>query len=96
MPVSEEKRRAERIHLEAPVMLANGSGLSRDISESGIYFVTDQHLAPGSVINLTVHLDFICPGKRLHFDCRGEILRVEQAGDQYGVAASLAECWYVN
>ena len=96
MLVIEEKRRAERIPLEAPVLLANGSGVSRDMSESGIYFVTDQHLAPGSVVNLKVHLDFICPDKRVQFDCQIEVLRVEKAGDKFGVAASLAECWYVN
>ena len=38
----QEKRREERIQLETTVLLANGRGTSRDISNSGIYFLTEQ------------------------------------------------------
>jgi hypothetical protein len=94
--LSEEKRRTERIWLEAPVELPTGSGVSRNISESGIYFLTNQDLTEGSVVRFTVQFNFACPGKPLRLDCRGQVLRVEKTGDQFGVAASLGECWYVN
>jgi hypothetical protein len=89
----EEKRREERFRLEVPVVLANGTGVSRDISTSAVYFVTDQPLAAGSSIHFSMHLDYVCPGKPLQFECRGEVLRVEEAGEKFGVAASLGECW---
>ena len=94
--MDDEKRREERLRLEVPVMLANGMGMSRDISGSAIYFVTEQFLPPGSSVNFSVHLDHACPGKPLQLDCRGEVLRVEAAGKKFGIAASLGECWCVN
>jgi hypothetical protein len=48
------------------------------------------------VVRFTVQFNFACPGKPLRLDCRGQVLRVEKTGDQFGVAASLGECWYVN
>ena len=92
----EEKRREERIRLEVPVMLTNGMGMSRDISGSAIYFVTEQFLPPGSPVNFLVRLEHACPGNPLQLDCRGHVLRVEAAGEKYGIAASLSECWCVN
>ena len=94
--MDEEKRREERIRLEVPVMLANGVGMSRDISGSAIYFVTEQFLPPGSAVNFSVRLDHACPGKPLQLDCRGQVLRVEAAGEKFGIAASFSECWCVN
>jgi hypothetical protein len=93
MTMNQEKRREERIRLEAPVLLANGRGVSRDISASGIYFLTEQSLKPGGVFNFSVQLDYACPGKPLKLDCQGEVLRVETAGEQFGVAARISECW---
>lgn len=92
----EEKRRAERFRLETPVMLPTGSGALQNISESGIYFLTDQDLVEGSVVHFTLQFDFACPGKPMRLDCKGLVLRVERAGERLGVAASLGDCWYVN
>jgi len=94
--MDEEKRREERIRLEVPVMLANGMGISRDISGSAIYFVTEQFLPSGSPVNFSVRLDHACPGKPLRLDCRGQVLRVEASGEKFGIAASFSECWCVN
>jgi hypothetical protein len=93
MTLSQDKRREERIRLEAPVLLASGTGISRDISNSGIYFLTEQSLPLGGAVNFSVQLDYACPGKPLKLECRGEVLRVEEAGAQFGVAASISECW---
>ena len=96
MIVDEEKRREERIRLEVPVMLVNGMGVSRDISASAIYFLSDEFLPPGKPVNFLVRLDHACPGKPLQLDCRGQVLRVEAAGEKFGIAASFSECWCVN
>ncbi len=88
-----EKRCEERIALEAPVNLGNTTGMTRDISPSGIYFVTDQQLQPGNAINFSVPLDYVCPGKPIILECQGLILRVEVLGEKIGVAARIQECW---
>jgi len=93
MTAIQGKRREERIQLEAPVILANGGGISRDMSNSGIYFLTEQNLTQSGALNFSVKLEYACPGKPVTLVCRGEVLRVESAGEKYGVAASIRECW---
>ena len=77
-------------------MLESGMGLSRDISGSGIYFVTDQSLTPGGTVKFSVKLDHIRPGKPVRLDCQGQVLRVEAAGAKLGVAASISEFWCIH
>lgn len=89
----EDKRREERIDLELPVTLANGEGISRNISGSAIYFVTDQKLLTGGGIDFSINLNYICPGMQLHLECRGQVLRIEPTGEKFGIVASLNECW---
>jgi hypothetical protein len=84
----EEKRREERVKLEVPVMLLTGVGLSRNISGSAIYFLSEQYLPRGCPVNFLVLLDHDCLDRPLHLHCRGEVLRVETAGEKFGIAAS--------
>lgn len=96
MEKPQEKRHEERFPMEMPVILEAGTGVSRDISESGIYFITDQPPAPGGVVKFSVRLDHIHPGKPIRFDCQGQVLRIEPAGGRYGVAARINELWCVH
>ena len=96
METSQDKRHEERFPLEVTVMLENGGGISRDISQSGIYFLTDQLLAPGSVVKFSMTLDHIRPGKPIQLDCQGSVLRVEPAGEKLGVAASISHFWCLH
>lgn len=96
MNVIQENRREERILLEMPVLLEGGTGLSRDISQSGIYFVTDQALTPGGAVKFSVKLDHIRTGKPIRLDCQGKVLRIEPAGEKFGVAASISELWCIH
>ncbi len=89
----DDKRREERVLIEAPVKLSQGTGQTRNMSSSGIYFVTDQHSAPGSRIDFSVQLDYVCPGKSIILDCQGLVVRVEVLGEQLGIAAQIEECW---
>lgn len=92
----QEKRREERFMVEMPVILEGGTGISRDISESGIYFVTDQPLIPGGLVKFSVRLNHIRPGKPVRFDCQGQVLRIDPADGKFGVAASISELWCVH
>lgn len=96
METPQDKRCEERFLLEVPVMLENGMGLTRDISSSGIYFMTDQPLTEGGTVKFSVKLEHIRPGKPIQLDCQGQVLRVEAADGKHGVAARISEFWCVH
>ena len=50
-----------------------GSGLTRDVSTSGVYFESDAEQTVGSEIDFTI--DFDTPSGPLHLKCHGEIPR---------------------
>jgi len=93
METHQNQRHEERFLLELPVMLEGGMGLSRDISGSGIYFVTDQPMTPGRFVQFSMKLNHVRPGKAVRLDCQGQVLRVEAAGAKLGVAASISGFW---
>jgi hypothetical protein len=96
MEIHQNQRHEERFLLELPVMLEGGVGFSRDISGSGIYFVTDQPLTPGGFVQFSMKLDHVRPGKPVRLDCQGQVLRVEAAGAKLGVAASICGFWCIH
>lgn len=88
----QEKRHEERFMLEMPVLLESGSGMSRDISESGIYFTTTRQLVPGEGVKFSVRLDHL----HVRLDCVGQVLRIEAVDGIFGVAASIRQAWCIN
>lgn len=96
METAREKRREERFALEVPVMLETGTGLSRDISQSGIYFMTDQRLYPGGNLKFSVKLDHIRAGKPVRLDCQAQVLRVEPIDGSFGIAAKISNFWCIH
>jgi hypothetical protein len=91
--MADEPRRHNRVSAAVPVDLDDGSsGLTRDISPSGIYFVGQARPQKGQPIRFT--LEFVNPadpsGKML-LACQGEVVRVEEADGKYGVAVAITE-----
>lgn len=84
-----EKRKEERVIASLPVDLGSTTGVTRDVSVSGVRFETDAHYAVGSPISFAVQLD--SPGGKMLLKCRGEIVRVEPRGERVGVAVRIAE-----
>ena len=84
-----EKRREKRVAASLPVILARASGLTRDVSASGVFFETDTQFAQGSRIDITVKLT--SPAGRMRLECQGEIVRVEQHGTRMGVAVKITD-----
>lgn len=91
-----EKRATQRIEIEVPVHLEQGSGVTRDVSLSGIYFVTDQNFSEGTTLKFTIELEYAIPGRPMHLDCQAHVLRVEPQGDQMGVAARIEDFTYLQ
>ena len=72
-----EKRREERMSVTRPVKLDRGTGITRNISMSGVFFETDVGYVQGSVIIFAIELDGPSE-KKLMLGYRGMIVRVER------------------
>jgi hypothetical protein len=82
-------RKDERFGTELSVRLEGGEGIVRNVSASGIYFVTDVALEEGQPVKFT--LDFQnFPTGPISVNCIARIVRVEGQGARRGVAASIS------
>jgi hypothetical protein len=87
--VAESGRRDERFGTELTVQLEGGEGLVRNVSASGIYFVTDVTLKEGQPVKLRLDFqDF--PSGPISVNCSARIVRVEEQGARKGVAAAIS------
>ena len=84
-----EQRKAERFYGQIPVELKQGTGLTRDCSTSGIYFVTDQKFSVGEQVELALLLDHTGLGQPIRLRCSGEIVRLEADHKRTGVAVAI-------
>jgi hypothetical protein len=83
-------RRHHRYPLTLNIELARGTGLTRNVSAGGVYFVTDQPHTPGAPIEFTLVFEQLSQRAPSHLQCKGSVLRVEPQGDRLGVAATIA------
>ncbi len=84
----QDQRREERVSAALPVDLGTATGITSDVSASGVYFETDVDYAPGSEIGFAIKLDGP-RGKEMKFKCQGQIVRVEHRNGKVGVAAKI-------
>ena len=77
--------------MKVPVTLPGGlTGMTRDISASGIYFETDSEPVGDSPLAFSVEFKNEV-GVGMTLRCRGQVLRVEHHGSRVGVAARILE-----
>jgi hypothetical protein len=89
--MASEPRQSQRVNAEVAVRLQNNaSGVTRDISPSGVYFVVNDSLQGGQMIRFTLEFDDPAGGP-LHLDCVGQVVRVEEAAGKKGVAVMITE-----
>ena len=82
-------RKDERFGTELTVKLEGGEGVVRNVSASGIYFVTDAALKEGQPVKFT--LDFHnFPSGPIAVNCIARIVRVEERGSGKGIAAAIS------
>jgi Tfp pilus assembly protein PilZ len=79
----EERRRGERFKLSLPVQLNDGSGITCDMSTSGIFFETERAHAIGETIRLFLNFE------QETLQCEARVVRVEPRNGQFGVAVEL-------
>jgi PilZ domain-containing protein len=82
-------RKDERISAGLRVAFAGGEGVARNVSATGIYFVTASAFAEGQSVKLHIEFpDF--PGGRLEVTCYGRVVRVTNQGAARGVGVAIA------
>lgn len=96
MTQADEKRASQRIQIEIPICIGAGKAITRDVSWSGIYFLADQPFVQGGPLNFSLDLTYALPGKPIKLDCQGEVVRIEQHGKKYGIAAKINNFQYLH
>lgn len=82
-------RRQPRETVALPVRTSDGvSGISRDISAGGLYFVAPVSLQAGAAI--TVEIDLTTPLGPLRMIGHGHVVRIDAHADRHGVAVQFA------
>ena len=81
-------RRDERFDSDLPIRLDLGDGVMRNVSASGVYFVTDVDLKPGQSLKFTLEFSGVHIGV-ISARCEARVVRVEPQGARKGVGAAL-------
>ncbi|MDH3997373.1 MAG: PilZ domain-containing protein [Desulfuromonadales bacterium] len=92
----EEKRAAQRIPVELPVELDCGTARTRDISWSGIYFLTKHLMEQGDELLFSLDLDFVHPNRPIRMQCQAQVIRTEKLNGELGVAAKINSFRHFN
>ena len=82
-------RREERFETELVLRLAGGDeGVARNVSPSGIFFVTDAVLEAGQPVEFRLEFhDF--PSGPVEVNCSARVVRVVEQGASRGIGASI-------
>jgi hypothetical protein len=89
------QRRDERLKSELVIRMAQGEGTVRDLSASGIYFITDMRLKAGETFKFSLEFQ-ASPTGPLSVNCTGHVLRLENDSGRNGVAASISDMEFVR
>jgi hypothetical protein len=82
------ERKDERFKSDLKIQLDRGEGTVRDVSASGIYFVTEVALKVGEPLKFTLEFQNPDTGP-LSAHCIGRIVRIDKQKSASGVAASI-------
>jgi hypothetical protein len=91
-----DRRKAERFIGAIPIVLKQGSGLTRDFSTDGVYFETDQPLFVGEKLDFVMRLFQAEPTRPLRLRCRGEVVRLEPGLEKLGAAVAITKHFFVH
>jgi hypothetical protein len=80
-------RRDERFDSDLSIKLDQGDGVMRNVSASGVYFVTDVDLKPGEPLKFTLEFSGLQIGV-VSARCEARVVRVEPQGTLKGVGAA--------
>lgn len=84
-----DRRRAQRFRVELFVELEHETGITRDVSDSGVFIVTQGSFSPGDPIEFTLVFEHLHPDHPVRLQCRGHVVRIEQSDGKTGVAVAI-------
>jgi hypothetical protein len=91
-----DRRSRQRVVTRVPVRVKSGNGNvelsaeTRDISTNGVFLYTQSRLVQGSDLELVMILPpELTAGKKSWVCCHARVLRVEESGKEFGVAAEI-------
>jgi hypothetical protein len=84
-----ERRRSKRIHVALPVILENESGVTRDVSASGVFFWKSGTFIYGESVSFSMGRK--TESGNFTLKCRGIVTRTEPRGSDVGVAMRITE-----
>jgi hypothetical protein len=84
--VNQERRRSPRYRVDATIAVAAGTGRMIDLSSNSVYFESDQPFSPGEEVPLVFPLE--SGGSGAQVQCTGRVVRVDQRGPLFGIAAT--------
>lgn len=83
-------RKEQRVESKLAIALDGGTGISRNVSASGIYFETEVPLREGASVSFSVA--FTNPeGQPVRMFCAGWVVRTERLEGKTGVGARIDE-----
>ena len=88
-----DRRQWKRYRLAVPLGFANGTGMSRDISGTGISFETDQAFTPGAPIDFTMTFAHAFAEGPTQLCCHGTVVRVDRRLGKSRVAALITDLY---
>jgi hypothetical protein len=84
-----EKRRNKRVGVAVPVILENATGVTRDVSTSGVFFWKRGTFIYGESISFSMERK--TESGKFMLKCRGVVARTEPRGDDVGVAVRITK-----
>jgi Tfp pilus assembly protein PilZ len=89
MTTQKDQRREERVNVALPVRLKKATGVTRDVSASGVCFEVDANYTLGSEITFVIEVE--TAGQKILMKFKGNIVRTENHGTKKGVAVKITE-----
>jgi len=81
-----DARADKRFSIDLPIKLGLGDGVMRNVSASGVYFMTEVDLKPGQSLKFTLEFSAVQIGV-ISARCEARVVRVEPRGVTRGVGA---------
>jgi hypothetical protein len=89
IPTAPDRRTDPRYTLELPLRFLRAEALTRNVSESGVYFETTERFHVQQPIHFAMVLGCAHPCERFVIECQARVLRVEPLLQAAGVAARI-------
>lgn len=89
-----QRRESQRIQTQLPVIVGARVGCTYDVSATGMCIELGETQKVGSTLEFWVSLE--TPGGPLQISCKGEVVRVENAGKVHKIAVRILNQEIVN